>query len=136
MPSHLPAPSLIYEWADTDPRQPLLRLPYFPVLISCVAKALTLFLPTYILAFLIRVLMRFPSSAAHVTASFLKSRHGVRQALYMANDEMRTITTDKWDEEIWGAATTDTEAKRTVLRFLFAEKDHWYVSLSRYDYAE
>ena len=80
--------------------------------------------------------MRFPPSAAHVTASFLKSRHGVRQALYMANDEMRTITTDKWDEEIWGAAATDAEAKRTVLRFLFAEKDYWYVSLSRYDYAE
>jgi hypothetical protein len=72
--------------------------------------------------------MKFPSDAAHVTASFVKSRHGVHQALYMAHDEMQTITADRWDDEIWGAAQKSKHTHaRPVLRFLFAKEDHWYV---------
>lgn len=72
--------------------------------------------------------MNFPTDAAHVTASFVKSRHGVHQALHMAHDEMHTITANSWDDEIWGAAQDRKDGgERPVLRFLFAKKDHWYV---------
>ena len=88
-------------------------------------------MPVSVLAFLIRTLMKFPSDAALVTASFVKSRDGVHQALHMANEEMQTITADRWDEEIWGAAQKRRDGKkRPVLKFLFAEKDHWFVSIA------
>jgi hypothetical protein len=88
-------------------------------------------MPVSILALLIRTFMKFPSDAAQVTASFVKSRHGIHQALHMAHDEMQTITADRWDEEIWGAAQKRKDGrKRPVLRFLFAEQDHWFVSIA------
>jgi hypothetical protein len=108
--------------------QPILSLPRAPRLLSLLAKALTFFIPISALAFLIRTFMHFPSDAAHVTASFVKSRQGVHQALHMAHDEMQTITTDRWDDEIWGATQKSKHTHaRPVLRFLFAKEDHWYV---------
>ena len=38
------------------------------------------------------------------TVAFLESERGVRQALEMAGEEMRTITEEGWGEEVWGAA--------------------------------
>lgn len=84
-----------------------------------------------------------PAPAAAVTAAFLQSRGGVRQALYLAGYEMREITEDRWGDEVWGvasaSATTDSEtthvsngdesdaqkAYRTKLFFLFGTNDHW-----------
>ncbi|KAF2715148.1 hypothetical protein K504DRAFT_457316 [Pleomassaria siparia CBS 279.74] len=111
---------------------PLVALPAFPLLVSLLAKALTLLVPTSLLGLLIRIFMNFPPDAANVTASFVKSKHGVRQALYMTHDEMLTITDDVWDEEIWGAAKLSEKSdKRPVLRFLFAETDHWVANETR-----
>ena len=88
-------------------------------------------MPVSVLAFLIRIFMKFPSDAAHVTASFVKSKDGVHQALHMAHDEMQTITADRWDEEIWGAAQKRRNRRKSpVLKFLFAKKDHWFVSIT------
>lgn len=71
--------------------------------------------------------MGFPTAGARVTAGFLKSPYGVRQALFMANDEMKELSIDKWDEEIWGAAHPSPHPHpRPTLRFLFAESDHWW----------
>lgn len=72
--------------------------------------------------------MGFPADAAHVTASFVKSANGVQQALHMARDEMLQITTDEWDAEIWGAADSPSSP---ILRFLFAESDHWVANETR-----
>lgn len=44
----------------------------------------------------------------------------------MAACEMRAIGPDAWDDEVWGAARPSAHAHaRPVLRFLFAERDHW-----------
>ena len=76
--------------------------------------------------------MSFPADAAYVTASFVKSPHGVRQALHMARDEMREITTDAWDDDIWGALDPSTHPhSRPILRFLFAKTDHWVADETR-----
>jgi hypothetical protein len=79
---------------------------------------------------LIQILMGFPADAARVTAEFVKSPHGVEQALFLANDEMREISVDKWDADIWGAAHPSAHPHpRPTLRFLFAKTDHWWVPL-------
>ncbi|KAF2730324.1 hypothetical protein EJ04DRAFT_515324 [Polyplosphaeria fusca] len=110
----------------------LIALPYVRLFVVLLAKALTLLVPLNILTSLVQFLLRFPRDAAHVTASFVASPQGVRQALYMAHDEMLTITTDKWDDEIWGAAhATKHPHARPALRFLFAKSDHWVANETR-----
>ncbi|KAF2181869.1 hypothetical protein K469DRAFT_588844 [Zopfia rhizophila CBS 207.26] len=126
----------------------LLRRSGFALFVSILAKSLTLVLPARLLAFLISALMSFPSDAATVTSSFIKSPGGVRQALqvlllhypykgtncvrHMARDEMNTITTDAWDTEIWGAAHPSLNPwPRPILRFLFARSDHWVANETR-----
>ncbi|EXJ91332.1 hypothetical protein A1O1_04444 [Capronia coronata CBS 617.96] len=59
--------------------------------------------------------MKPGSHGLEATLAFLRSPRGVKQALYMAADEMREIRADKWGEEIWGvgvaeATTTKAEA--------------------------
>lgn len=89
-------------------------------------------IPLSLLATLIKALMGFPDDAAHTTASFVKSPHGVQQALHMARDEMFQIDTDFWDDEVWGAAhPSENKHERAQLRFLFAEKDHWVADETR-----
>ena len=110
----------------------LLEKKHFSLLASMLAKAITLFIPTAMLALLIRAVMRFPADSARITAEFVKSNTGVRQALYMAGDEMREITHDAWDDEIWGAAhASDHPHPRPTLRFLFAKSDHWVADETR-----
>lgn len=48
----------------------------------------------------------------------------------MARDELRDITTDKWDSEIWGAAYP-AETPRPKLFFYFGEQDHWVANETR-----
>lgn len=96
------------------------------------ANFLTLLIPISLLATLIKSLLGFPDDAAHTTASFIKSPHGVQQALHMARDEMFQIDTDFWDDELWGAAhPTEYKHERAQLRFLFAKKDHWVADDTR-----
>ena len=37
----------------------------------------------------------------------------------MARDEMRMITEDKWDEDIWGVETHDRDSKAEVPKLIF-----------------
>ncbi|CBY00923.1 hypothetical protein LEMA_P020530.1 [Plenodomus lingam JN3] len=114
---------------------PLLKNSNFATLTSLLASLLTLFLPLSLLTTLISKLLAFPQTAAHTTAHFLKSPHGIHQALHMARDEMFQIDTDIWDEEIWGAGAGAPRSKhphpRPVLRFLFAKRDHWVADATR-----
>ena len=47
----------------------------------------------------------------------------------MAADEMRTITTDKWSDDVWGIA----EAREPITRlyFYFGRNDHWVAERTR-----
>ncbi|KAF2205582.1 hypothetical protein GQ43DRAFT_436920 [Delitschia confertaspora ATCC 74209] len=99
---------------------------------SVLARLLLLLIPTNVLSSLISVFMSFPQDAARTTATFAKSKHGILQALHMARDEMHEITSDTWDEEVWGAAhPSPSQHPRPVLRFLFAKSDHWVADETR-----
>jgi pimeloyl-ACP methyl ester carboxylesterase len=111
---------------------PFLKNSNFAFFAAVVANFLTLLIPISLLATLIKSLLGFPDDAAHTTASFIKSPHGVQQALHMARDEMFQIDTDFWDDDIWGAAhPTEHKHERAHLRFLFAKKDHWVADDTR-----
>lgn len=112
---------------------PLLSLPFLPTIASLIPYLLTP-LPTSLLTSLISTLLSMPPEAAHASASFIKSPHGIQQCAHMAADEMKEITIDRWDEEIWGAAhesSSEKGWKRPVLRFLFGERDHWVADETR-----
>jgi hypothetical protein len=47
----------------------------------------------------------------------------------MAADEMRTITTDKWTDDVWGAATARQPITKLV--FYFGRNDHWVAEKTR-----
>lgn len=52
----------------------------------------------------------------------------------MGKDEMLSISTDKWDSEIWGAAhPSATGTPRPKLFFYFGERDHWVADRTRAD---
>lgn len=47
----------------------------------------------------------------------------------MAADEMRTITSDKWSDDIWGVATAHEPL--TKMFFYFGREDHWVAEKTR-----
>ena len=51
----------------------------------------------------------------------------------MARDELNTINADKWDEEIWGAASGPSPGSgpRPKLVFFFGKNDHWVADWAR-----
>ncbi|KAI7330805.1 hypothetical protein KC315_g5474 [Hortaea werneckii] len=51
---------------------------------------------------------------ATVTAAFLCSENGVRQALHMARDEMHEITHDKFSDDVWGTSGTEGDEEKTL----------------------
>lgn len=56
----------------------------------------------------------------------------------MAADEMRDITSDKWDDEIWGTAASETSSQgisRPPAKFVFyfGRHDHWVAEQTRDD---
>ncbi|KAH0559719.1 hypothetical protein GP486_003769 [Trichoglossum hirsutum] len=110
---------------------PLLWIPFFPAIVGMLAKLLTVLLPLGALHWLIASLGRMPPHAAQTSAEFLKSPWGVRQALFMAKDEMREIKEDIWDEAIWGSPDTTSSSASVPLKFYFAENDVWVSNRAR-----
>ncbi|GAD97388.1 conserved hypothetical protein [Paecilomyces variotii No. 5] len=105
-------------------------IPQLALVASLVVKFLTFVFPDWAVRGLIRFVMgNPPSSALQSTLSFLKSERGVRQALHMAADEMRTITSDKWSDDIWGTSTAGKPPSRLV--FYFGRNDHWVAERTR-----
>jgi len=52
----------------------------------------------------------------------------------MGADEMKQITSDTWDSELWGAAhASPTGIPRPKLFFYFGEDDHWVADRTRDD---
>jgi Lipid-droplet associated hydrolase len=119
----------------------LFKVPDFPRRASFLARNLVSLVPRNWLKWLVAVVTKMPDEAAEITTTFLRSRMGIWQALWvllfmnpwergvdgvrhMAKDEMEQITEDKWDEDIWGAEHEDTDHKYRVpkLVFYFGEK--------------
>lgn len=48
---------------------------------------------------------------------------------HMAADEMRSITTDKWTDDVWGVASTKDPV--AILFFYFGRNDHWVAEKTR-----
>lgn len=45
---------------------------------------------------------------------------------------MKTITSDKWDDELWGAVNDQADGcSKTKLYFLFGSDDHWVANETR-----
>jgi len=50
----------------------------------------------------------------------------------MGRDEMAQITTDRWTDDLWGAAhPSPTGVPRPKLFFYFGKKDHWVADRTR-----
>ncbi|KAJ0416527.1 hypothetical protein BJY00DRAFT_326240 [Aspergillus carlsbadensis] len=117
----------------------LLRLiPQLALVVSILARILVTLLPASILSTVVNFVMKGPPrEAAHATCAFLRSKRGVRQALHMAADEMRTITSDKWSDDVWGVSSpsaAEIESKLAPpaqLFFYFGRNDHWVAERTR-----
>ncbi|KAL1967697.1 hypothetical protein VTN77DRAFT_2954 [Rasamsonia byssochlamydoides] len=139
----------VMDTASSPAGKKLTRLLYFipqlALVASLLAKFLTFLFPDVVLRSLIRPVIGFPpEDAVETTLAFLKSKRGVRQALHMAADEMRDITTDKWSDDIWGTQTasssspssngsssSSTGKKLSKLIFYFGRNDHWVAERTR-----
>ena len=82
---------------------------------GAIAKFFAFLLPASLFYNLVRKITKFPEYAAQPTTSFIKSPMGVRQALHLAKDEMNTITENKWESEVWGAATAEGTNDRDTI---------------------
>lgn len=98
-------------------------------------------LPMWVLATVVRYVLRFPPHAAAVTLRFLTSRGGVRQALFLGRDELRYIGPDEWEDELWEVAAADerdekgsSKHERPKFVILFGEDDHWVANDVRDDF--
>lgn len=113
----------------------ILQIPNFAVVVGAIARFLSSLVPESLLHRLVKLVTRFPDYAATTTTSFIRSPMGVRQALYLAKDEMTTITDDKWDEEVWGAATSpgtnNRDTANSNLTFYWGQKDSWVANHTR-----
>ena len=52
---------------------------------------------------------------------------------HMARDEMLEIGLDRWDEDIWGTATSSLSGSRPEIVLLFGTNDHWVADHHRDD---
>ncbi|KAK5134882.1 hypothetical protein LTR08_005972 [Meristemomyces frigidus] len=121
----------------------VLKLPGFALIVHLIAKVFLALVPFILLVFLVRIITFMPSDAARTTAAFIKSKHGVRQALYMAKHEMIQLTDDKWSTELWGADPLQevasaamgvgavTPPARPKLHFYWGQNDHWVARSTR-----
>ncbi|KAL2195159.1 hypothetical protein P885DRAFT_41183 [Corynascus similis CBS 632.67] len=99
--------------------------------------------PRWLLGTFVRRLMGFPEHAAAATLRFLSSTDGIWQALHMGKDEMRSITEEKWGEELWEIEDAENRAGKgsrgldqTKFFFYFAKKDHWVADDCRDEFIE
>ncbi|QDS70166.1 hypothetical protein FKW77_006108 [Venturia effusa] len=112
--------------------QKLAQISFFKTGLPHFLFLLVSLIPLVILAPLVRLVTQMPKDAAAVTTAFLKSRRGIRSALFLACDEIETITADKWSDEIWGAAhPSPTGVPRPRLYLFFGEDDHWVSAKTR-----
>ncbi|KAI4762596.1 hypothetical protein E4T52_10747 [Aureobasidium sp. EXF-3400] len=107
-------------------------IPYFAAIAGVVVRLLFSWVPFSALQTLVGLITGFPAPAAEPTTAFIKSQGGVRQALYLASHEMKTITADAWDDELWGLSKAqNSSTNKTKLYFYFGTDDHWVADETR-----
>ncbi|KAL2018016.1 hypothetical protein VTK56DRAFT_1332 [Thermocarpiscus australiensis] len=113
------------------------RSPFLDMSAHHIAKCLVNLWPRCILEAIVRRFLGFPEHAAVATMRFLTSRDGIWQALHMGKDEMRTITEEKWSEDLWEIqeAEEDTGLGAKFF-FYFAVSDHWIADECRDEFIE
>lgn len=114
-----------------------LKIPRIAQITGAVVQFWANLFPESLLYQLVRLVMRFPEHAASTTVRMLKSATGVRQALFLAKDEMEMITEDRWNEEVWGAAiaagTNRQDTANQNLVFYWGRSDQWVAKHTRED---
>lgn len=101
-----------------------------------VARALLILIPTVVLQWVLGTVIGFTKEATGVTTRWLKSRDGVRQALFLGMDEMRKIGEDVWEDDLWEVTALDVSSSLSTTsspRFylFYAQEDHWVDSRGR-----
>ena len=135
----------------------LYLIPHLALVASFLARFLTALVSESILRALVAAFMRVnstsqpESSVLDTTCGFLKSKRGVRQAVYvflplcilysvqiltrnerhLGASEMKTITSDKWSDDIWGIPRVQEPLAK--LFFYFGRNDHWVADRTRDD---
>ncbi|RMY08905.1 hypothetical protein D0868_04539 [Hortaea werneckii] len=92
---------------------PLLNVPAFPTTVHYIARPLH-WLPFWVVVYLVGLVTGMPNNMAAVTAAFLCSENGIRQALHMARDEMHEITHDKFPDDVWGTSGTEGDEGKVL----------------------
>lgn len=118
---------------------PLLSyFPFFPWVVQLASSGLTNLVSRQKLNWLVRRVtgMKDESSALEATVGFLRKNGCVRQALYLAGDEMSEIGKGQWGREVWGVLKPEYEDKNECwkapkLYFWFARTDHWVANVTR-----
>ncbi|KAJ6441330.1 cyanamide hydratase [Purpureocillium lavendulum] len=97
------------------------------------------------LGWFIERFMGFSAHAAAVTAEWLKSRDGIRQALHLGLSELDGVREDAWGEELWEVSAEDTEgldgpasAAAGIPKFFlfYGQGDHWVADHVRDEFIE
>lgn len=107
-------------------------VPGISMLAQMAVRGLKLGLGDSWLSWLVAKVTGMEGDGLATTLAFLKSRCGVKQALEMAKEELKDITTDQWGEEVWGAVEDDRgDVQTPELFLLFAKNDHWVADVTR-----
>ncbi|KAG5935316.1 hypothetical protein E4U53_000462 [Claviceps sorghi] len=122
----------------------LLRgLPTMETHLAWYAGALLRFVPGALLRCIAANLMGFSRRTAGLVAEWLKSRDGLLQLVHMAKSEMDTVLEDKWEDELWEAASggvhqTDRLSSSSPPRFFlfYGREDHWVANHVRDEFVE
>ncbi|KAJ4182151.1 hypothetical protein NW755_010534 [Fusarium falciforme] len=99
-------------------------VPFLDTTTHVVARLLLSFLTVAGLTWLVQRVMGFTPPTASVTARWLKSRDGVRQAVHLGMSELETICEERWSEELW-AASQGPKGDAPRFFVFYAKSDHW-----------
>lgn len=108
----------------------LMRVPFLEANAHLCARFILSLIPEGSLKWGMQNVMGFSAHAAAVTAEWLKSRDGVWQAIHLGKSEMRGISEEKWEEELWEAAEQSSSEAPKFFMF-YARKDHWVADHTR-----
>lgn len=109
------------------------NVPMFSAAAPASASLLLKLIPLQTLAWIVERLLGFTAQAADVTARWLKSRDGVRQAIWMGETELEGIKEEQWGEELWECSNED-EGDEAKFWMFYAREDHWVAEKVREEF--
>ena len=114
------------------------KLPLFENHAHTAAKLGLSLLPLSVLYWIVNSIMGFSPQTAKLTVEFLTSKDGIWQALYLGKSELKTITDEKWEEEVWEVTKDKEESYQDGPKFYFyyGKKDEWVANEVRDKFIE